>query len=433
MGNYISRILSHDSEEKHNVEIAETAEQSNLDKECDYSSTNQQLLTDPRSITTEIYRTPIKINPTSPNNTRMIVDVLTKNMKKPYLETNFDSTMSPSTLNNYLDPRSPIVNQPRTPISVDNLLSCKTPTLGIKNNTETLPLANLKHIESFNYDPRSPSTDFNRTPINIEITKKYLQTESEENEEGLCSKTNNHPRYLFCETTSSDTPEILAVVDETCEAIKSLQFNHSDSETKLRVSDNVNHMNNENVNNHITYNTKNSQNRDLTSINRIKIWKDSELSENLEQFEINENNDKENDEEKFSCPSKEEIEVIFDDDDNIIKRNKSISEQLTITTEDEIKDVQDTSGDKKKVKTSKKTPILYNKNINKISKKRTPLGNRCNNAQLDTVLTNSPQNVLQKKNCNNLIQCENTPPHKKSYDKSKYNGIKWDINSTVII
>lgn len=434
MGNYTSRFFSHGSVEEHNEEITETIEQSNLEKECNNSSTHQQLLTDPRSLTTEICRTPIKINHASSNNTRMAVDVLSKNiLKKPYLETNFDSTMSPSTLNKYLDPRSPNVDQPRTPISIDNFTSCKRQTVVKENNKEILPFLNFKHIESLKYDPRSPSTDFDRTPITVQRTTKYLQTESEENA-GSYSETNDHLRYMYCETTSSDTPEILAVVDETCEAIKSLQFNNSDSisETKLHVSDNTNHMSNENVNNDSTYSMKNLQNRDLASINTIKIWRDSELSENLEQSEINEYSDQENDEEKFSYPSNEEIEVIFDDDD-VIKRNKSIPEQLTIKTEDENKDVQDTLDNKKQVKTNKKTSILYNTNINKISKKRTPLGNRCNNAQLDTVLTNSSQNMLQKKNSNNLIQYENTLNHKKSYDKSKHNGIKWDVNSTVII
>lgn len=41
--------------------------------------------------------------------------------------------------------------------------------------------------------------------------------------------------------------------------------------------------------------------------------------------------------------------------------------------------------------------------------------------------------MLQNKNFSNMIQHENTPPHKRSYAKSKFKGIQWDVNSTVII
>lgn len=52
----------------------------------------------------------------------MGVDVIPKHMqRKPYLETNFDATISPSTSNKYLDPRSPNIDQPRTPILVSYL------------------------------------------------------------------------------------------------------------------------------------------------------------------------------------------------------------------------------------------------------------------------------------------------------------------------
>ncbi|XP_047352143.1 uncharacterized protein LOC124950051 [Vespa velutina] len=426
MGNYTSKFLSHDSMEENNTNVTETVEQSNLVKECNTitpSTTQKKLMIDPRSITAEICRTPIKIHCTPSKNTRMGVDVIPKHMqRKPYLETNFDTTISPLTLNKYLDPRSPNIDQPRTPILVENFTSCKTPTIKLKNNAKVLPSMNYA---SLGFDPRSPSTDFDRTPILIQKTTKYSKIESKENLE-LYSETDNHQKFLYCETTSSNTPEILALVDETCEAIKSLQnISKSTDKEELHVSENTNHISNGDDNNDNTCSKKSSQNENDTRINTIKIWRDSMLSESLEQSDINEINDQKNDEEKFSCPSKEEIEAIFGDD--VMKESTPISEQLKIEVEN--KNVQDTLENRKK--TNGKTFIPYNSNINE--KKRTPLRNRCNNAQLDTILTKSPQHMLQNKNFSNIIQHENTSPHKKSYAKSKFKGIQWDVNSTVII
>ncbi|XP_043668853.1 uncharacterized protein LOC122629476 [Vespula pensylvanica] len=434
MGNYTSKFLSHDSVEENNTNVTETVEQLNVVKECNSitpSTTHRKLMIDPRSITAEICRTPIKIHCTPSKSTRMGVDVIPKHMqRKPYLETNFDATISPLTSNKYLDPRSPNIDQPRTPILIENFTTCETPTIKLKNNAKIYKSMNLTNCTSLGFDPRSPSTDFDRTPILIQKTTKYLKTESTENLE-LHNEPNDHQKFLYCETTSSNTPEILALVDETCEAIKSLQLNISENtdELELHVSENTNHISNEDDNNDNVCSEKSSQNENITRINTIKIWRDSVLSESLVQSEINEYSNQENDEEKFSCPSKEEIEAIFDDD--VMKGSTPIPEQSKIEVEN--KNVQDTLENRKKVKTNGKTFVPYNSNINETSKKRTPLRSRCNNAQLDTILTKSPQHMLQNKNFSNIIQHENTPPHKRSYAKSKFKGIQWDVNSTVII
>lgn len=64
MGNYTSKFLSHDSVEENNTNVTDIVEQSNLVKECNSitpSTTQRKLMIDPRSITAEICRTPIKV------------------------------------------------------------------------------------------------------------------------------------------------------------------------------------------------------------------------------------------------------------------------------------------------------------------------------------------------------------------------------------
>lgn len=224
---------------------------------------------------------------------------------------------------------------------------------------------NLPYCTSLRFDPRSPSTDFDRTPILIQKTTKYLKTESKENVE-LHSETNDQQKFLYCETTSSNTPEILALVDETCEAIKSLQniSESTDKEDELHVSENTNHISNGDDNYDNACSKKSSQNENITRINTIKIWRDSMLSESLEQSEINEYRDQENNEEKFSCPSKEEIEAIFDDD--VMNGSTPIPEQPKIEVEN--KNIQGKLENKKKMKTNGKTFTPYNSNTDGMSK-----------------------------------------------------------------
>lgn len=80
-----------------------------------------------------------------------------------------------------------------------------------------------------------------------------------------------------------------------------------------------------------------------------------------------------------------------------------------------------------------KKKSFIDKNENESIKIRTPLGNRSNNEQIQTLLTKSPQQVFKNRSIVSKILKENTPPHKKYFVKSKLNGVQWDADSTVII
>lgn len=151
------------------------------------------------------------------------------------METNFDVTPPSRTLDKCFDPRSPSVDVPRTPITViyfnfiflifklNNIFKLRlqvetfsdndTPKHFISKHCNKTNLLSEMHQKTLGLDPRSPATDFDRTPI---LKPKTLEMEKISSEENL----NRHEikikpsRLSYCETkNSSDIIEINALPD----------------------------------------------------------------------------------------------------------------------------------------------------------------------------------------------------------------------------
>ncbi|XP_058791299.1 uncharacterized protein LOC131664324 [Phymastichus coffea] len=455
MGNYSSKLFSNNVVNDNKVnEHTNSLQEPNI--------TSNQVLQNGQTSekpldNEEIMQTPIKKNYLLESRKRInaIPEYLqTEKTRKPYLETDIDSVYT--TEKCCLDPRSPNVAYPRTPILLQNNLDSLTKDV----DSESLPKLKLPHAElkinSNDLDPRSPASDFDRTPISTVKVLKQFNSQDENNENRLRKSNSSLDiciKLSYCETTSLfNIPEIQALPDivvslrRSCSLKDNLNENRSSvlignnnikselisddkktvklhlssensipksqketspSETHIEIK-NENTESNEKllIVNSTNADFENSVNtpRDVENVNKatdpeekFKVWRDSysKLPENPSNSHSN------NSQRNSSLPEKEEILIEFDDCSimNSIRNNqvKKIEKIETSCKENKVK------SDKKNLETKKENKLSDEKKLfspelklaTEFSKSRTPFSNRSNsNGQIQTLSVNSPQQFL---------------------------------------
>ncbi|KAG7197198.1 hypothetical protein KM043_007276 [Ampulex compressa] len=464
MGNYVYKYLLHDDEdEKNDATIQSPMENFSTDSNmCTPNMTERKLRPDPRSVTAGIDRTPIEVNSTPVGISKRISAIPKYLQTKKYLETDMDVIMPP------LTPRK------RVPVPTPNEEN-KSPAINVTKYPKTITDVHKERYEILGLDPRSPAADFDRTPILMPRSLASMRARSQESlhRRGSYEADIFSPRYSYCEVASSfNIPIIQALPDLASNVIKSLNImdtvvdqksnesgsSRSDSSSSIETisdSDEVTVIKNLeaeftkpnipisseemcDIENKIaalckqnTHNFSPDQTND-----KIKIWRDSMLSEDLKESKHAE--DKYSDsQQKIPQNSKEEIIILFDDD-NVTK-----PQQFALNTIKSESNKQRKVEEQKRKKKHFKAEMKIAVNDNKVSspenkvggeilKVRTPLGNR-SNGRVQGISAKSPQQVLWNKSINTKVQQENTPPHKRCIAKSKLSGIHWDPDSTFII
>ncbi|CAD1474815.1 unnamed protein product, partial [Heterotrigona itama] len=443
MGNYITKFFIHNTDIPDNeVEKEEIKHSSSIDEvtvEKNIMQTppmvRKTLIIDPRSITSGINRTPIEVNSTPVGINKRISAIPRHLQTAQYLETDMDKIML------CLTPKKPFV-----PKIID---SSKIQLLKVEDKdillTPTINLHDRKiitDIEEERYkilglDPRSPAADFDRTPIlmpkSIERlrarSQNYLHRHGSYDTDMFCQK------FSYCELSSQfNVTEIQALPTSVTESLNLVKNNDDKSdesksscssyssetecisaiEEKLEGQDEFNDV-------HVNENTDQTK---FMLNDTIKVWKDASALDEPQKLETNDSDSAQIIEEKIPQALKEEVIITFDDDsvielanlknekakiDTVKKKKKSLKSDIKITT-DENK--------------------FFNPDKNRSAKGRTPLGNRSNNEQVQTLLTKSPQQIFKNKGTVTKVSQENISPHKRYITKSKLNDMQWDSDST---
>ncbi|XP_015601137.1 uncharacterized protein LOC107270548 [Cephus cinctus] len=459
--------------------------------------TKRTLPVDPRSATVGISRTPIEVNCT-PSATKHTISAIPKYLQvKPYLETDIDIVMPPWTPKKKepilkplpitllttpaetrpthtpsinvngsgtpieelrekilgLDPRSPAVDFSRTPIlqskslvrmrarSHENLTRRGSYTTDVSHNSrfsycETTTADHILEIQALPDIIKNLENGVSRE-------KLFAEPKEQDSFSSSSSASTETISYSEDDVTVIRNPNAKVPTDFNKSVFKSYPNITPESTINLEnmvpvvISEKtVIKTAQDNINNVLAMAGKFGEQKQLLTENedKIRIWRDSispDIPENLNLENME--SLKSIDESAGTSTGKEEVIIEFDD--NVLIKNSKVSpiKKVEKKTESLTK--------KKKIVNSEnivtddwKAFTPDGKSISLVSKNRTPLGNRSNNAQKQLMPTKSPQPILRNKTLIAKVQQENTPPNNKRYvTKSKQNGILWDPDSTVII
>nr|XP_003703443.1 PREDICTED: uncharacterized protein LOC100879228 [Megachile rotundata] len=471
MGNYMNKFFSHNNDiEKEEIRNAhsEMIDNTTIEKDLIFTPPliQKTLPIDPRSVTTGIERTPIEVNYTSLGLNKRIISAIPKHLQsKQYLETNLDQIMTCLTPKKHFPSR--VVESTKLQFSDmpnRNAETFLTPEVNNVNNKKKLSPIEKERYEVLGIDPRSPAANFDRTPILMPKSLELLKARSREDlhKQGSYETDIFYPKFAYCEMSSEfSIPEIQALPDLATCTTKCLDLNDTDdgarsneSETshsscspeiekvsedgeKLLESQNETQTTLREDNCNDVYikkdieelNVCNNENDNDT----IKIWRDTMVLDKVLEFESTELHDMQLVKKKTSQTPKENVIITFDDSSS----TKDVLSLKISKTGNDIARVDTTIKKrylKLDIKTEEKKVFNSNdKNDTESIKARTPLGNRSNNEQRQTLSTKSPQQIFRNKGIASKMLQENTPPHKKHVTKTKLNGVQWDPDSTVII
>ncbi|XP_006612943.1 uncharacterized protein LOC102672797 isoform X2 [Apis dorsata] len=461
MGNYVNKFFTHKTETYNNeIEKEEIKDSSAIDEVTIEKNMQtppiirKTLVTDPRSVTSGISRTPIEVNNTPVGLNKKIISAIPKHLQnKSYLETDIDKIMLCLTPKKHLMPK--LIEIPKQNKNEENLL---TPISNNLNNKKIITDIEKERYNILGLDPRSPAADFDRTPILMPKSIERLRARSQEclHRQGSYDTDIFYPKFSYCEMSSQfNVTEVQVLADLDTSAVNSLHSVITDSDDKLNEPESsysndsvktnfiseiekeledqsevqsILEQNNCNDNNI----KKNAEQKCIINNDIIKIWRDSLILDTFEESELNESDNVQEVTEKMSQINKEEVIITFDNDNTKDLIPKLINSENEKTKVDTIKKKKKIVKSEIKVTTDEKKSFI-DKNENESIKIRTPLGNRSNNEQIQTLLTKSPQQVFKNRNVVSKILKENTSPHKKYFVKSKLNGVQWDPDSTVII
>ncbi|XP_012166261.1 uncharacterized protein LOC100647341 isoform X2 [Bombus terrestris] len=468
MGNYVNKFFPRNTEaynnkmEKEEIRCPSSTDEVTLEKDImETPPIVRKTLIDPRSITSGINRTPIEVNCTPLGTNKKMISAIPKHLQtKRYLETDIDKIMLCLTPVKHFMPKAIDIPKVQLPTTEDKGADIPlTPTTSNLNNEKVITDIEKERFNILGLDPRSPAANFDRTPILMPKSIKRLRARSQEflHRAGSYDTDIFYPKFSYCETSSQfNVTEVQALPSLTATDVKSLNSVINDCDNKSKSpellysshssgNESTSAIAKEELEDQNEFQRISGQNKFngvcvkkdieekktcVTSNDIIKVWRDSLILDESQALETSELDNVQIIEEKIAQVSKEEVIITFDDD-NIAKLANFESEKTKIDT---------IRKKKKNLKSEVKIPIDEKKFSNSINKDgsestkiRTPLGNRSNNGQVQTLLIKSPQQVFRNKGIASKILQENTPPHKKHITKSKLGGIQWDPDSTVII
>ncbi|XP_050596397.1 uncharacterized protein LOC126925141 isoform X2 [Bombus affinis] len=468
MGNYVNKFFPRNTEaynnkmEKEEIRCPSSTDEVTLEKDImETPPIVRKTLIDPRSITSGINRTPIEVNCTPLGTNKKMISAIPKHLQtKRYLETDIDKIMLCLTPVKHFMPKAIDIPKVQLPTTEDKGADIPlTPTTSNLNNEKVITDIEKERFNILGLDPRSPAANFDRTPILMPKSIKRLRARSQEflHRAGSYDTDIFYPKFSYCETSSQfNVTEVQALPSLTATDVKSLNSVINDCDNKSKSpellysshssgNESTSAIAKEELEDQNEFQRISGQNKFngvcvkkdieekktcVTSNDIIKVWRDSSILDESQALETSELDNVQIIEEKIAQVSKEEVIITFDDD-NIAKLANFESEKTKIDT---------IRKKKKNLKSEVKIPIDEKKFSNSINKDgsestkiRTPLGNRSNNGQVQTLLIKSPQQVFRNKGIASKILQENTPPHKKHITKSKLGGIQWDPDSTVII
>ena len=469
MGNYVNKFFPRNTEayndkmEKEEIRCPSSTDEVTLEKDImETPPIVRKTLIDPRSITSGINRTPIEVNCTPLGTNKKMISAIPKHLQtKRYLETDIDKIMLCLTPVKHFMPKAIDIPKVQLPTMEDKGADIPlTPTTSNLNNEKVITDIEKERFNILGLDPRSPAANFDRTPILMPKSIKRLRARSQEflHRAGSYDTDIFYPKFSYCETSSQfNVTEVQALPSLTATDVKSLNSVINDCDNKSKSpellysshssgNESTSAIAKEELEDQNEFQRISGQNKFngvcvkkdieekktcVTSNDIIKVWRDSLILDESQALETSALDNVQIIEEKIAQVSKEEVIITFDDD-NIAKLANFESEKTKIDTIRKKK--------KKNLKSEVKIPIDEKKFSNSINKDgsestkiRTPLGNRSNNGQVQTLLIKSPQQVFRNKGIASKILQENTPPHKKHITKSKLGGIQWDPDSTVII
>ncbi|XP_043271988.1 uncharacterized protein [Venturia canescens] len=480
MGNYTSKLFSHNEHDRITKSNQTSPSSIRNIRMWTPPVTKRKFASDPRSATMGIIRTPIEVtSQTPPGRNQRVASALPKYLQgKCYLETDFDTVMPVTTPEKSIaDPRSPNVDQQRTPIVVKSTDNYVSPVVKVHEAPEMETPVGVRTILS-TFDPRSPAMDFDRTPILKTRSTEYAETNTlTDSMLTLTEIKNGNNTLSYCETTTANNiPEIQTISETVLVCDESLSLENrfevgevlkdsfskrgsseemsdcSENEEQITVirnpkilsaypnppstwTENEAFETEDNLNDEgeqfdqSSYKTldhsiseiikaviQDTTDEPKASANndKIKVWRDS-ISPNVNEETKN----------VVTKTTTEEIIIEFDDE-TVAKNSKPVNTVVKITSK-----IDD---DKSSNQTKKKWKIFNEAKHNvETSLNRTPLGNRSNNHKERSRLpAKSPQQLLRNKGLSTIsIQQENTPPTGRFISKTKPNGIQWDPDSTL--
>ena len=446
MGNYVSKFFPYNHVmEKEEIRNATSEFKDEINGEREIMLTPplipKTLPIDPRSITTGIERTPIEVVNCTPVGLNRRISAIPKHLQsKPYLETDMDKIMACLTPKKHYPSKileSTKLQFPDMPNM--NEINLLTPVLNNANSKQKMSPIQKERYKILGIDPRSPAASFDRTPILMPKSMARLKARSREDlhRQGSYDTDMFYPKFSYCEMSSEySVPEIQALPDLTTCTVKSLDLNeteHEGTSSESESSDSICSFEIETVPGNVGEEPLENQNEIQITLkqnnsNDVYIKKDVESKE----LSVNDNDTIEIWEDTVVLDN-EDVIITFDDNSitkDMLSLKLSKSENATVKGDAAVKRKKaksDIKMDEKKVFSSN------DKNDSESIKTRTPLGNRSNNEQMQTLLTKSPQQIFRNKGITPKMLQENTPPHKKYVTKSKLNGMQWDPDSTVVI
>ncbi|CAK9811258.1 hypothetical protein ANTPLA_LOCUS6953 [Anthophora plagiata] len=460
MGNYVNKFFSHNNEiEKEEIKDPPCMDKISIEKNMQTPPTiHKTLPMDPRSVTNGIDRTPIEVNSTPVGLNRRVISAIPKHLQtRPYLETDIDKVMLCLTPKKHV-PR--VTETAKSQLS-DMENNTKVPSTFTVNNIidkKLLTAIGKERYDILGLDPRSPAADFDRTPILMPKSIERLKARSQESlhRRGSYDTDIFYPRFSYCEMSSEfNVTEIQALPDLATCAMKKLDLVKVDYDDKCSESESS-YSSHSSRSENISENGEDEDEIEMishqdnysgTCINKnieqketcvndndiIKIWRDSLVLNKVQKSVACESDDVQIIRKGISKVPKEEVIITLDDSiskGTLRKQSKSESDKTKV---DIIGKKQKILKSEKIIADEKKILNPNDKNVNELMKIRTPLGNRSNNGQMQTLLTNSPQQMFRNKGILPKMLQENTPPHKRYVAKSRLNSIEWDPDSTVII